>query len=132
MHVLVVEDNEKLRSAIVDILETNIADIKVSGVPSGEEALRIIKDDTPLVVLMDINLPGENGLKLTGKIKSEYPQVKVVIHTNYDLPEYREAADDIGADHFLSKAETGPFELVDLISSGIQSGNGNHLGNNLD
>jgi DNA-binding NarL/FixJ family response regulator len=52
---------------------------------------------------MDLRLPGENGLELTKKIKAQYPGIIIVILTNYDLPEYREAAYQCGADHFVSK-----------------------------
>ena len=50
---------------------------------------------------MDIRLPGENGLELTKRIKMNYPDIIMVILTNYDLPEYREAARESMADYFV-------------------------------
>jgi len=70
---------------------------------NGDEAMQKIKTLLPNAIFMDLRLPGENGLELTKKIKAQYPNIVVVIITNYDLPEYREAAYQSKADHFLSK-----------------------------
>lgn len=101
--ILIVEDNAfflqflketmHLRSPLIDILEA----------ANGEEAMQKIKTLSPDAIFMDLRLPGENGLELTKKIKAQYPDIVVVILTNYDLPEYREAAYQSRADHFLSK-----------------------------
>ena len=65
---------------------------------------------------MDIRLPGENGLELTQKIKVIYPDVTVVILTSYDLPEYRQAARQSKADHFVSK-DSPTSDLLALVES---------------
>ena len=70
---------------------------------NGDEAVQKIKMFPPDAVFTDLRLPGENGLELTKKIKAQYPNIVVVIITNYDLPEYREAAYQSKADHFLPK-----------------------------
>jgi DNA-binding NarL/FixJ family response regulator len=66
---------------------------------------------------MDISLPGESGLELTKKIKTNYPDIIVVILTSYDLPEYREAATQSKADYFMAKdSRTNDFlALVESI-----------------
>jgi DNA-binding NarL/FixJ family response regulator len=70
---------------------------------SEAEDMKRIKTLPPDAIFMDLRLPGENGLELTKKIKAQYPDIVVVILTNYDLPEYREAAYQCGANHFLPK-----------------------------
>ena len=70
----------------------------------------------PDIVFMDIQLPGENGLELTKKIKMIYPDVTVIILTGYDLPEYRQAARQSEADHFVSK-DSQPSDILDLVES---------------
>jgi DNA-binding NarL/FixJ family response regulator len=70
---------------------------------NGEEAMQKIKTLSPEAIFMDLRLPGENGLELTKKLKAQHSDIVVVILTNYDLPEYREAAYQSRADHFLSK-----------------------------
>ncbi len=69
---------------------------------------------------MDIKLPRESGLELTRKIKTRHTRIRVIILTSYDLSEYRQAAGQYGADHFLSKGSSTREEimaLVDAISS---------------
>jgi DNA-binding NarL/FixJ family response regulator len=67
----------------------------------------------PRAGFMDINLPGENGLELTRKIKATHPETPITILTSYDLPEYRQAAYEYGANSFLVK---GSFTLAELIT----------------
>lgn len=74
-----------------------------------------IKVFQPDAIFMDLRLPGENGLELTKKIKADYPNIVIVIITNYDLPEYREAAYESKADHFVSKDS-----LLKIINSIMQ------------
>ena len=66
---------------------------------------------------MDIKLPGENGLELTAKIKAKYPDVVVIILTSYDTPEYRQAAVQAKANHFLSKGSSSKEGILALVES---------------
>ena len=85
--------------------------------PDGSELFPKIKAFRPDIVFMDIRLPGESGLELTKKIKTNYPDIIVVILTSYDLPEYREAATQSKADYFMAKdSRTNDFfALVESI-----------------
>jgi DNA-binding NarL/FixJ family response regulator len=67
----------------------------------GEETL--LETSSPDMIFVDLKLPGENGLEITKRIKAQHPEVTVILMTNYDLPEYREAAFQCRADHFLTK-----------------------------
>jgi len=64
---------------------------------------------------MDIKLPGQNGLEVTRRIKALYPNIKVVILTSYDFPEYRELARARGAYRFLSKGSSTADEIQELV-----------------
>jgi DNA-binding NarL/FixJ family response regulator len=66
---------------------------------------------------MDINLPDGNGLKLTRRIKREGSDSVIVILTSNDIPEYRQAALDSGASHFLGKNSVTSEELLSLVGS---------------
>jgi len=92
----------------------------------GVEAFQKIDSNLPDLVFMDIHLRGENGLELTRKIKADYPNIIIIILTNYDLPEYREAATRNKADYFFAKDEMvtdGIFKLVKsiLLEKGFNS-----------
>jgi DNA-binding NarL/FixJ family response regulator len=101
--ILIVEDNPFFLQFLKETLHLRLPSIDMFEAANGEEAIQKIKTLSPEAILMDIRLPGENGLELTKKIKAQYPNIIIVILTNYDLPEYREAAYHSGADHFVSK-----------------------------
>jgi DNA-binding NarL/FixJ family response regulator len=101
--LLIVEDNPYFLQFLKQTLHSRIPSIDIVGAANGEEALQKITALPPDAILMDLRLPGENGLELTKKIKAQYPDIIVVVLTNYDLPEYREAAYQSRANHFLSK-----------------------------
>ncbi|HOV85323.1 MAG TPA: response regulator transcription factor [Syntrophobacteraceae bacterium] len=118
MHsTLIVEDNPIFRSSLRDILLSHFPRMQVLEAENGSEALEKLRKDIPDVVFMDVRLPGQNGLELTRKIKAAYGDVAVIILTSYDLPEYREAAFQCGADHFCVKGSTTGEEIVGIVGS---------------
>jgi DNA-binding NarL/FixJ family response regulator len=101
--ILIVEDNAFFLQFLKETMQLRFSWIDILEAANGEEAIRKIEASSPEAIFMDLRLPGENGLELTKKIKAQYPNIIVVILTNYDLPEYRDAAYQSGADHFFSK-----------------------------
>ena len=73
---------------------------------------------------MDIRLPGENGLELTKKVKTRYPNIIVIILTGYDLPEYREFSSRY-ADYFFSKDSSTTDNIFTVVES-LTSNRGYH------
>jgi DNA-binding NarL/FixJ family response regulator len=115
--ILIVDDNSVLRETTRSILELKFPLLRIFEAGDGKEALTQIHDHLPDLILMDIRLPGENGLKLTRKIKDLYPKMVVIIFTSYDLPEYREAAFENGAEFFLSKSSRDGRRLTAVVES---------------
>jgi two-component system response regulator DegU len=113
---LIVEDNAPFREMIKEILHSRFPAMKIEEEPDGSGLFSKMDALHPDIVFMDIRLPGENGLELTKKIKVNYPDVTVVILTGYDLPEYRQAALQSKADHFVSK-DSQPSDLLALVES---------------
>ena len=91
--------------------------VAIDEVADGGEVLRKVDAFLPDLIFMDIKLPGENGLELTKKIKATHPNITIVILTSYDIPEYREAAFQYGADRFLAKVSLNRMELEKLVKS---------------
>lgn len=123
---LIVEDNVTFRQSLKELLGTRFPSMAVEEAGDGEEALRKIDVLVPDIIFMDIKLPGENGLQVTRKVKTKYPEIIVIILTYYDLPEHRDAAFQCGASHFLPKG-TSTEEIVGLVQSilsekGLDSG----------
>ncbi len=114
--VLIVEDNAFFLQFFRETLRSRFPSMEISEATDGEEAIRKVKAFQPEVVFMDVRLPGENGLELTKKLKAQYPDMIVVIVTNYDLPEYRKAAYESKADHFVSKDS-----FLQIINSILQN-----------
>ena len=114
---LIVEDNVSFRQTLLEILAARFPFMSIEEAGDGEEALRRLGLFLPDLVFMDIKLPGENGLLLTQKIKAKYPDVVVIVLTSYDFPEYREAAFQYGANHFMVKGLSTNEEILALVES---------------
>ena len=83
----------------------------------GVEAFQKIDSYPPNLILMDVTLPGEDGLELTRKIKADHPGVTIIILTSHDSSEYREAAIRSKANYFLSKGSIASDEIFKLVKS---------------
>jgi DNA-binding NarL/FixJ family response regulator len=112
---LLVEDNAPFRQSLREMLCERFPQMVVEEAVDGEEALQKIESLLPHLVFMDIKLPGANGLEITRKIKECYSTIQVIILTSYDFPEYREAATQYGADHFLSKESASREDILALV-----------------
>jgi len=119
LSVLLVEDNRIYRETFKDNLRQHFPVVSVSEAGNADEALQKIKGTPPDLIFIDIRLPGMNGLQLTQRIKKDFPKIPVVILTGYDLPEYREAAIQYGADGFFVK-ESLQWEKIEALVKSIE------------
>jgi two-component system response regulator NreC len=115
--ILIVDDNGPFRQILKETLRMSFPTVAIDEAADGGEALREVDAFLPNLIFMDIKLPGENGLKLTKKIKATHPNITIFILTSYDIPEYREAAFQYGADRFLAKTSLNRMELEQLVKS---------------
>lgn len=112
--VLIVDDSEQIRERIVALLAES-AQIRIVGqAGNGPDALLAIQRLKPDTVVLDIRLPGSSGIELLKEIRARYPEMKVIMLTNFDFAQYRQQCRQLGADHFLNK--TLEFEkIVDAV-----------------
>jgi DNA-binding NarL/FixJ family response regulator len=119
--MLIVDDIAVFRETFINALHKRFPDIHITEAVNGAEALEKVRISKPELVFMDIKLPDENGISLTGKIKLEHPDITVVILTDHDLPEYREAAACAGADDFIQKGDL-KMSTVDYLVKRYMTG----------
>ncbi len=97
IRILLVDDQQLLRLGFRMLLETQ-ADLEVVGeAGDGTEALRLVGQTGPDVVLMDVRMPGMDGIQATEQITTQYPQTRVLVLTTFDLDQYAFAALRAGA-----------------------------------
>jgi len=101
--VLIVDDHPVVRRGLHSILG-DAKDLQVVGEASnGSEALKQVAALKPDVVLMDIRLPGADGVQITRRVRREFPEVRVIILTTYDDDQHLYNAIEAGAHGFLTK-----------------------------
>jgi len=114
IRVIVVDDHALHRDGTRQILEAH-ADLQVVGeAASGEVALALVNQLHPDVVLMDIRLPGMNGVEVTRAITRDHPDVRVLMVSAYDEDVYVRGALEAGAAGYLRKTAPGK-ELVEAV-----------------
>ncbi|MGW2866088.1 response regulator [Streptomyces sp. NPDC001205] len=116
IRVLLVDDEPLLRMAFTMVLDAQADMEPVGEAGDGAEAARLAHQLRPDVVLMDVRMPGTDGIEATRRIVAESPESKVLILTTFDLDEYAFAGLRAGASGFLLKNAL-PEELLAAIRS---------------
>lgn len=112
VRVLIVDDQAPFREAARDVVELADGFEVVGEVESGEASVEAVKELQPDLVLMDVNLPGINGLEATRQILQDNPdQVVVLVLSTYEAEEMTPQALEAGAVAYIPKAQFGPDEL---------------------
>ena len=114
--VLVVDDQKELAEEIGNVLSSDPELAFIGTAADGFDALEKIAQNIPDVVLLDIRMPNMNGVVATQRIKSEYPNVKVVILTTFDDSDYILNAINNGASGYLLKDLSGNT-LIDAVKN---------------
>lgn len=118
--VSIVEDNEQLRNTLARVLNRAEGFRCLSSYGDAESALQSLPKDAPEVVLMDINLPGMNGVECVRQLKQSAPRIQAVMLTVYEDTENIFKALAAGASGYLLK-RTKTAELLDSIRE-VKSG----------
>jgi DNA-binding NarL/FixJ family response regulator len=113
IRVVIADDQPLMRSALTTILTGG--DVKVVGqAGSGDEAVAVVRRTAPDVVLMDVRMPGRDGLSATAQLVAGGTSARVLVLTTFDLDEYVYGALRAGAAGFLLKNST-PEDLVRAV-----------------
>ena len=110
MKLLIVEDNEAVRRILKTVVGSLADEILETG--DGEEAVIIYRAERPDFVLMDINLRKTDGIAATREIKSFDPSARIIMVTNYDETDLRQAASEAGAIGYVVKEDLSPLAEI--------------------
>lgn len=114
IHVLICDDQDIVREGLATILSTSAGIEVVNTASDGEQALEMIAQAPPDVVLMDLKMPGMGGVLATERIRSRFPDVKILVLTTYDADEWIFDAIRSGASGYLLK-DTPREDLIRAI-----------------
>lgn len=113
--VLIVDDMRLLRELVRDALRHRFPGLEVIEAGNVADGYRYARKWRPGLVLLDIRLPDGSGLELARQIHEELPEIVVCICTNHDSLEYRQAAAEAGATHFISKEDRFWSDTENLV-----------------
>ena len=116
VRVTVVDDNELLRAGLVTVLRSDPDVEVVAESGDGPAGVRAALEHRPDVVLMDVEMPGGDGLTATARLVEQLPDARVLILTMFDLDEYVHEALRAGAAGFLLKT-TDPHALIAAVKA---------------
>lgn len=113
--ILIVDDNMNFVDRLVRLLDEIRGHSNLITASDYEEARKVLTHDNPDIVLLDINLPGKNGIDLLRLIHKENSGCEVIMITNHADNYYRQQCIDLGAKHFLDKSND--FNQVPVLVS---------------
>ncbi len=116
MKVLIVEDHPEIAALYCEAFKTRGWDVERA--ESGAEALKMLAENTPAVVVLDLFLPRGHGIEVLGEMKSnpQYKRIPVIVVSGRLSHEEIDAAKGLEAEVILHKTEITPFDLVQTAS----------------
>ena len=119
VRIVVADDHTLVRAGITGVLAATPG-VEVAGeAATGAEAIQLVAAIDPDLVLLDISMPGMSGLEACATLRAEYPELKILMLSVHDDPEYVVESVKAGASGYLRKDAT-PNELRDAIQAVIR------------
>ena len=114
-HILIVEDHQGVRQSLREWLELSFPGYELLEATSGEEGVTLAQAMCPCLVIMDIGLPGMNGIETAQGIKAAVPATRVVVLTIYDDEAHRAGAAAAGVSAYVPKRKV-QTELLPVLT----------------
>jgi DNA-binding NarL/FixJ family response regulator len=115
--VLIVDDQAPFRAAARAVIGVTKGFEVVGEAESGEQAVELARELAPSLVLMDINLPGINGIESTRRILADGDGMVVILLSTYDAGDLPADASDCGAAAYVHKEDFSPAEVLRIWSA---------------
>jgi DNA-binding NarL/FixJ family response regulator len=119
IRILLVDDHPVVRHGLRGMLETEVDLVVVGEAGDGDAAVELAVREEPDIVLMDLRMPGADGVEATSRILSRLPQTKVMVLTTYESDRDILLAIEAGACGYLLK-DASPAELADAVRAAIR------------
>lgn len=110
MDFLIVDNHAGMRAMIRHLAGRFATSVRESD--TGEAAIEAARARPPDIVTMDLGLPGQRGIEAMRTLRQICPRTRIIVLTAYDQPEFRLAAEEAGAAHFISKDAITELEAV--------------------
>ena len=114
--ILIVDDDKKIAASLEKLIEHQCRKVKISVVHDGFEAGQLVQRIHPDIVLLDVMLPGIDGIRMCYLIKKYNKDTKIIVITGYHSDHVKKKVFEVGADHYFTK----PLDcdaLLDVIHS---------------
>jgi CheY-like chemotaxis protein len=112
--LLLVDDNRVFRKTLLKFLMNEFESYRITEASDGIEAMEVVKEYLPDLVILDLNLPGISGFEVARYVKKEFPLIPIIVLSNYDENVYREEAKKTMVDAYIIKKNL-VLELPDVI-----------------
>jgi DNA-binding NarL/FixJ family response regulator len=112
---VIADDNDEIRVLLRILIEVDDRLRLVGEATDGRQALELVAAEQPDVLLLDLSMPGLDGLQVLTELRQRAPAPRVIVYSGFSGPEIREAALRAGADDFLLKGAE-PNEIVDRLA----------------
>lgn len=114
--ILVVDDEFIMRQGITHMIDWEKEGFHIIGQASnGQEAIEIIKENTPDIIISDVVMPQVNGIELAEFIQAKYPEIKIIILSSYSDFEYVKSSFQNGAIDYILKPSLNPSEILKTL-----------------
>jgi len=111
MKVLLVDDEEAFVKTLSDRL--NMRDLNSDTAFDGEQAIKYVDDQEPDVMILDLKMPGIDGLEVLKRVKKKYPKIQIIILTGHGSDKDEEESKKLGVYDYLKK----PVDIETLVKS---------------
>jgi len=129
LDVIIVEDNRNLRESLLEVIATK--GHHVAAFDSAEALWSGCSFNKVDIMVLDLNLPGEDGLAVARRMRADHPNVGIVMLTARDEPDDKRIGYENGADIYLAKPSSAPELVASIAAVGPKSARDNRIGSRL-
>ena len=113
VRVVIVDDQLPFRRAAQAVVESTDTFVVVGAFETAEQGLAAVDEVRPQLILMDVNLPGIDGVEASRRLRVQHPDIVVILLSSYDEAEFADLTQDCGAAAYVPKSAFGPDRLED-------------------